>query len=199
MAEVFISYRHDDSEGWAGRLAEAIQIAFGETEVFFDMESIIPSAEWRRSIEEALTSCKVLIALIGPRWVSAAAPAGQRRLDNPQDVVRYEIASALHHGIPLLPVLVGGATLPQSAELPKELQGVLAYQALELPTRRWKRDIELVLAAVEKALGRPQVNSTSIAAVKVGENLEIEDVQAGDLAGIKGNKVPSGMRGVILS
>jgi len=108
MAEVFISYRHDDSEGWAGRLAEAIQIAFGETEVFFDMESIIPSAEWRRSIEEALTSCKVLIALIGPRWVSAAAPAGQRRLDNPQDVVRYEIASALHHGIPLLPVLVGG-------------------------------------------------------------------------------------------
>ncbi|HJY81692.1 MAG TPA: hypothetical protein VKK81_11495 [Candidatus Binatia bacterium] len=70
---------------------------------------------------------------------------------------------------------------------------MLAYQALELPTRRWKRDIELVLAAVEKALGRPQVNSTSVAAVKVGENLDIEDVQAGDLAGIKGNKVPSGM------
>jgi hypothetical protein len=43
-------------------------------------------------------------------------------LDDPNDFVRIEIAAALQRNIPVIPILLEGATIPKAAELPEDLK-----------------------------------------------------------------------------
>ncbi|WP_454061080.1 toll/interleukin-1 receptor domain-containing protein [Candidatus Nitrospira salsa] len=194
MPEIFISYRRNDSEGWAGRLTETLQLAFGEESVFFDFDSITPSSEWRHALEKGIISCKLLVAIIGPCWSKAMHPSGGLRLDDPDDLVRFELVTALEKGIAILPVLVGNASLPKATELPDVLQRILAFQALVLPSRHWKHEVGSILDIIEELLGRRRAQTPhSLSATKVGEKLRLEDVDAGDFAGVKGTKVPDNL------
>ena len=87
-----------------------------------------------RTIEEAVAACDVLLAVIGERWLTATDEEGRRRLDNPEDFVRIEIATALKRGIRVIPVLVDGASMPRSGDLPNDLQSLVRRQALEVST-----------------------------------------------------------------
>ncbi|RJQ46110.1 MAG: toll/interleukin-1 receptor domain-containing protein [Nitrospiraceae bacterium] len=196
MAEIFISYRHDDSEGWAGRLSEALQRAYGEKAVFFDLDSIAAAENWKHRIDECLENSKIMIVMIGPKWLTISDSSGRRRLDDPDDIVRQEIIAAISRHIPILTLLVGNATLPKPDDLPDALRNILTYQAQELPTKRWKREIESLLLEVGKIIGqKPEVDKAT-STIKVGEEIILEDVSAGDIAGYKGREVPEGIHPV---
>ena len=62
---IFLSYRRDDSAGHAGRLYDALTSRFGETRVFMDVDTIEPGVDFVQAVERAVSSCDVLIALIG--------------------------------------------------------------------------------------------------------------------------------------
>ena len=113
MARVFISYRREDSSGWAGRLYDRLSQRFGGDNVFMDIDTIEPGLDFVEVIQRAVGSCDVLIALIGRQWPTVSDATGQRRLDNPEDFVRLEIAAALRRDIPVIPVLVRATAMPR--------------------------------------------------------------------------------------
>jgi hypothetical protein len=110
-ASVFISYRRDDAAGHAGRLHDDLAETFGPEQIFMDLSDIRLGEHFPDRIRQAVRNAVVVIAVIGPRWLEAADARG-RRLDNPKDFVRLELAEALSHGKPLIPVPVHGARVP---------------------------------------------------------------------------------------
>jgi hypothetical protein len=140
-AQIFVSYRRADSAGWAGRLHDDLERLFGPGRVFRDV-GIAPGVDFRQHIEDVLDRCDTIIAVIGPRWASAASADGRRRLDDPRDLVRREIARALQRpDVHVIPVLVDGAAMPTAEELPHDLQALRARNAIELTDSRWDYDV----------------------------------------------------------
>jgi len=151
MTRVFISYRRDDCAGHAGRLYDHLVERFGDDAVFMDIDAIEPGVDFGERIEHAIGSCSVLIALIGDDWLDIKDSAGRRRLDNPADLVRLEIALALRRSdLPVIPVLVEGAAMPQAEQLPEDLQPLARRNALELSDGRWRYDADRLIEVVER-------------------------------------------------
>jgi hypothetical protein len=140
MAGIFISYRRADAEGWAGRLSDSLKAELGRVNIFRDIEDIPPGVEFDTYITDAVGACDVLIALIGPRWLTVTDSAGNRRLDDPKDFTRLEIVGALTRNVRVIPTLVGGATMPRADDLPEDLRPLVRRQAYELSDARWAQD-----------------------------------------------------------
>lgn len=151
MAGIFISYRRDDSRGFAGRLADALDAAFGGDFVFRDIDDIAPGADFIAAITRRLAEVDIVLVVIGPDWLDARQD-GRRRLDDPADFVRLEIELALAAGKPLWPVLIGGATMPAEAALPPSLQPLARRQATSLDDAAWKDDVQRLTDALRRAL-----------------------------------------------
>jgi hypothetical protein len=153
MQPVFISYRREDTEGQAGRLFESLREAFGEHMVFMDVETIEPGADFRRAIESNIEKCSVLLSLIGRTWLTVTDKEGKRRLDNANDFVRLETASALKRGVTVIPVLVQGATMPQETDLPADIKDLAYRNSIELTHARWDSDVQLLINALRAKAG----------------------------------------------
>ena len=126
---VFLSYRREDSADVAGRIYDRLALAFGQGQVFKDVDSIPLGVDFRDHLQGVVGRCDVVLAVIGDQWlVVARAGEATSRLDDPKDFVRIELESALQRGIPVIPVLVRGAAVPHEAELPSTL-GTLAYRS----------------------------------------------------------------------
>lgn len=149
--DIFISYRRDDARGFAGRLADKLQSHFGKENVFFDTSSTDPGAKYPNDIRERLDSCDVLIAVIGNQW-SRLKDGKERRLDNPRDWVRREIATALRRDILVIPVLVDGAKMPALKELPKELSGLIERTRQDLRETSWAEDVRRLIKTVANGI-----------------------------------------------
>jgi TIR domain-containing protein len=152
--QIFISYRREDSSAWAGRLSDRLRSHFPSNHIFMDVDAIDPGVDFIEAVEEVVSACDVLIAVIGSRWMTASDRGGRRRLDIPEDIVRLEIATALKRGIRVIPVLVEGATMPEVAELPDDLKTLVRRNALEIGHIRFNADSEHLVSAVERALGK---------------------------------------------
>jgi hypothetical protein len=101
---------------------DALAAQFGERNIFQDVAAIRPGQDFSTAIDDALEQSDVVLAVIGPRWLTAASPEGAARLLEPDDYVRAELAAALARSNNVVPVLVGGAVMPSARELPDELK-----------------------------------------------------------------------------
>ena len=117
MPKVFISYRREDTAALAGRIYDRLSLHFGRASVFMDIDTIPFGVDFRQHINEVVSQCDVLLALIGDRW-AGVLPDGERRLDDPADFVRMEIETALNRGILVVPLLIGRVSMPSTTELP---------------------------------------------------------------------------------
>lgn len=148
---IFVSYRRDDAAGHAGRLDDALLEHFQREQIFMDIDAIEPGLDFVESIERALSQCDVLLVLIGPRWLGPQGSAGRRRLDDPADFVRLEVQSALARtDLRVVPVLIQGAEMPTSADLPPELQPLVRRNALEVSDTRWQYDISQLIELLKR-------------------------------------------------
>lgn len=95
MSRIFINYRRQDTEGYVGRLYDHLLKHFEQDDIFMDVNSIQPGMDFTKVLDNAVAECDVFIAMIGPQWLSAADDTGERRLDQWNDFVRLEIASAI--------------------------------------------------------------------------------------------------------
>lgn len=150
-AKIFVNYRREDASGYAGRLYERLSDRFGRERVFRDINAIEPGANFVTVIENGLASCEVVLVVIGRQWLLCTS-GGQRRLDNPNDYVRFEIVSALTGNVHVIPVLVAGASMPQEHELPDDLKPLACRQALEVSEIRWEFDVGRLIDALEERL-----------------------------------------------
>lgn len=155
MASVFISYRRSDCPGHAGRLYDRIVQEVGREGVFRDIDAIPPGVDFTEHIQNAISSCSVLLALIGTNWLDSGDHEG-RRLDHPDDLVRFEIATALRRpGVRVIPVLVEDAKMPAAGQLPEDLRPLAGRNAFELRDLHWSDDVDRLLSVVALATGAP--------------------------------------------
>ncbi|HSV63422.1 MAG TPA: TIR domain-containing protein [Chthoniobacterales bacterium] len=130
---IAISYRRQDSSPVAGRLYDRLQAEFGKGSVFMDFDSIPYGVDFREHIKQTLQRAKVIVAIIGPEW-TGGKELSNRRIDDPTDFVRLEVASALESGIAIIPVLVNNTPMPEAKNLPPELEGLAFRNGLALDT-----------------------------------------------------------------
>jgi hypothetical protein len=152
--KVFISYRRNDSAGHTGRLYDSFLAHFGADGVFMDLSGIDSGQNFVDVIHKAISSSDVLLAVMGKEWLTCTGEGG-RRLDDPNDLVRAEIAAALQRGTPVIPVLVDGAEMPGAAALPDALKPLARRDAHELSDERWSYDVARLIEATEKLAGKP--------------------------------------------
>jgi hypothetical protein len=120
MPSIIVSYRRTDTDVISGRIRDRLASHYGPTSVFMDIDSIPFGIDFREHIKSALQKNDILIAIIGPNWIGKS-DASTRLLDE-ADPVRLEVEAALQRGIPVVPVLVSGAPMPKSSELPDSLK-----------------------------------------------------------------------------
>jgi hypothetical protein len=148
-----ISYRRDDSVSEAGRLYDRLSQQFGRDCVFMDIDAILPGEDYVQVIRQRVAEAAAWLVVIGPNWARSANSRGQRRLDDRDDFVRIEVAIALARGIPVIPVLVGGAAMPQSEELPPDLRALAYRQAITLDHRAYRQSVDTLIYALEQLVG----------------------------------------------
>lgn len=141
MGGIFISYRRGDSEGQARALSLELANYIGDKAVFMDVDSIALGRDFRQSLHDSLESCDAFLALIGPSWLESKDAGGKRRLDDPTDFVRQEIATALKRNIPVTPVLLQDAQMPAEESLPDDLKDLAFRNGFELSHTRWRSDV----------------------------------------------------------
>jgi TIR domain len=154
--QIFISYRRDDASFPAGRIYDHIVARFPHSQVFMDVDNLEPGVDFVEAIESSVGSCEVLLAVIGQRWLSSADEKGRRRLDNPTDFVRLEVATALKRGIRVIPVLVEGAFVPEIDQLPDDLKALVRRNALDISHNRFNSDVARLVKAIEGVLEKAE-------------------------------------------
>lgn len=153
MRGVFISYRRQDSQSAAGRLADHLKDHLQGVPIFRDVETIEPGVDFIDAINRALQSCSVLLAVMGQRWLTIADATGRRRIDDPHDYNRLEVAAALKRSdVRVIPVLVEGAQMPATEDLPDDLKPLSRRNAIELTDKRWDYDVGQLVETLRRVI-----------------------------------------------
>ena len=155
MSKVFISYRRDDSAGYAQAIYRELVQHFSKDRLFMDVDTLEPGADFVRVIEEAVNECDVLLALIGKRWANVGS-GSTSRLNDAEDFVRLEISTALARDIPVIPVLLDGMTMPSGETLPTSLKSLSRRNAIEISNTRFNFDVERLITTVRKILDKAE-------------------------------------------
>lgn len=187
---IFISYRRDDTEGEAGRLFDDLVRTFGEDSVFMDVAGINPGIDFRKAIDANVSECGVLLAMIGPTWATIANSAGTHRLDDPNDFVRLEIASALAREVAVIPVLVHDAKMPHPDQLPDNLKDLAFRNSVEITHARWNSDVQLLIGALGQYVSTTSKKSDEPVHATVSVQLPPANPPAHAAAGPKPSKKP---------
>jgi Protein of unknown function (DUF1566)/TIR domain len=151
VSDIFISYRRQDSDAYAGRLYDRLSTRFDKARIFMDIDMEL-GIDFVNEIKKRVGSCKVLVAVIGRSWLEVKDNEGRRRLDDPNDWVRLEIAAALERDIPVIPALVGGARMPTSSDLPGALSKLTRRQAIEISHAGFHSDVDRLIRGLERFL-----------------------------------------------
>jgi tetratricopeptide (TPR) repeat protein len=154
---VFISYRGEDSHSYGALLYRDLIGRFGRDLVFLDAESTPAGADFVQELLGRVRSARLLLAVIGPRWLSATDPAtGRRRIDDPADWIRRELAEAFAARVRVIPVLTDHADLPAEADLPADIAALSRCQYRHLRRREPTADLARIaadLTSLDPALG----------------------------------------------
>jgi hypothetical protein len=147
---IFISYRRAESAYPTGWLYDRLANHFGRADIVRDIDTIEPGDDFVEVIGRAVASCDVMLVVIGTRWISITDEDGRRRLDHSDDFVRREIEAAWQRDIRVIPILVDGATMPRTEQLPPSLVKLTRHQALELSPYRF--DTDRLLRVLDKTV-----------------------------------------------
>ena len=118
--KIAVSYRRADSAAVTGRIYDRLVARYGDESVFLDIADIPVAIDFRTKILDTLQQCDLVIAIIGPKWLGSGDD--HSRIQNDDDPVRAEIELAIQRAVPIMPVLVLGATMPRASELPDGLK-----------------------------------------------------------------------------
>ncbi len=167
MSGIFISYRRSDSPDATGRIYDRLVAEFGKAQVFKDVDSIPLGRDFRGHLNDIVGNCGAMLAIVGPHWTEARNPAGQRRLEDPDDFVRIELETALARDIPVVPVLVGHAQLPVASELPGSLASLVFRQSIAVrPDPDFHNDATRLVTALRAIVDPAAAAEQAAAAIR---------------------------------
>ena len=135
QSTIILSYRREDSAGVTGRIFDRLTQEFGTDRVFMDIDSMPAGVDFHHHLQEILADCGALLVVVGKSWRSQRKGQPARIMD-PDDWVRIEVETALERGIPVVPLLIDGASLPTREQLPESLWPLLRRNALPVDSGR---------------------------------------------------------------
>jgi hypothetical protein len=156
--KIFLSYRRQDTAGYALGLRRAIlENSTNIDEVFLDSDSLMPGARWDEEIRTHASGCDVALVLIGDEWL--VTRDGQRKIKEDNDPVHAELELVLgRDGIDIVPILVEGAKMPSRRDLPEKVRELCRWHSHEIHDASFDRDVnDLIelLAAIADKRGAP--------------------------------------------
>jgi TIR domain len=174
MSNIFICYRRADSQSATGRIYDHLVQAFGKNAVFIDVDNIPAGVDFRSAIDATIQRSAVMLVIIGPGWLTAADANG-RRLDQINDRVRIEVESGLLRRMPVIPVLVDGARMPEARELPPTLSQLAYQNGREVqPNPHFQMDINRLIDSIAQ-VGVPRITAGEVVnPPRVYQFLEVE-------------------------
>ena len=153
---VFVNYRQDNIDrSTVQDFKDILQRHLPSANVFLDSKSIKPSTLWEEAIRDAIAKARALVVLVGPDWHRTTDEAGNKRIDQEGDWVRYEIATALKNDTPIFPVLLDGGRLPKPEWIPSDIRRLLNYQAVEISTSDLTQAVPRLAQAISDRLASP--------------------------------------------
>ena len=153
-ANIFLSYRRDDSESETRNIQKELEAA-GHN-VFMDRTGIELGEKWPHKISKALENSNIVIAVIGNTWLTTQYPDGRRRIDGEEDWVRLELRMALEQKKSIIPVLINKASMPGPKSLPEDLRKLSSWQALTLTQENWNSDTKNLLEKIASPQLKPK-------------------------------------------
>ncbi len=176
VPSVFINYRRSDGSAHARsiteRLGNILKPTFGEFLLFTDVDSLKPGEDWTLALPRAIDSCQLMLAIITRDWLDARDDNNVRRIERPDDVVSMEIRHALKSGIPIIPILIEDLRMPNSTDLPPDLQGLIRRQAISVKHFTFRSDIEILADQVGRAILPAPLQVRMIGDWKIGQSSE---------------------------
>jgi hypothetical protein len=151
MPSIFVSYRRSDAPGHAGRLYDRLVSRFGEANVYKDVDSMKPGADFTEVIERTIERCDAMVVVIGRGWLETEPGSDAPRIDDPRDWVRIELARALRREIPVVPVLVAGAVMPTAETLPEDIRALTRRHAVALTEATWTPQVDQLLETLNES------------------------------------------------
>ena len=153
MPKIFVCHRREDTADVAGRIFDRLVMNYGDQQILKDLDSIPLGVDFREYLGRMVGECDVLLAVIGPRWLDAEGDTS--RLDDPRDFVRIEIESALTREIPVVPLFVGGASMPSEEDVPESIRPFVYRNGVPVrPDPDFHDDMDRVIAGLD-GYGRP--------------------------------------------
>jgi TIR domain len=186
MPKIAISYRRADSSAITGRIFDRLAAHYGENSVFMDIDNIPLGVDFRRHIQNTLQHTDVLVAVIGTNWLGLSTD-GAARMNEKTDPVRVEIETALKRNTTIIPVLVDGAKMPNSADLPAELGNFTYLNAAEFSSGRdFHTHVDRLIGAIDQILapeqpGKPLALTTRTRGLRAEAEMPVRNSWRSDL------------------
>lgn len=147
MPDIFINFRTGDEESAATLIERDLSARFGSAKVFRDSKSIRAGEEFPQRLLAAVHGCRAMLAVIGPRWLSARGQDDRNALDDEHDWIRRELLEAKEYGVRVIPVLVGDRTAKlDRATLPRALGWLADVQYRRFNNRDADADLATIAA-----------------------------------------------------
>ena len=177
MPRIVISYRRADSAAIAGRIFDRLTQRYGGGAIFMDIDEIPFGIDFRDHIAEVLATCDAIVAVMGPRWLTGSGETS--RILDETDPVRIEVQAALERGIPVIPVLVEGAGMPQPTDLPEPLVPLAYRNACEVASGRdFHVHVDRLIRAIDRLFPQAEEAKSPEAAISPAALDGVVDVPA---------------------
>ncbi len=152
-SSIFISYRRSDSVNITGRIYDRLTQQFGKDKIFKDVDNIPLGVDFRQHLDQAVGKCDVVLVVIGDTWLSIENEDNHKRLFRLDDFVRIEIDSALLRNIPVIPVLVRGASMPKESDLPSSIKSLAYRNGIPVrPDPDFHKDIDRLISGIQNSI-----------------------------------------------
>jgi hypothetical protein len=146
---IFLSYRRDDSAGQTGRLKDILVEQLGDDCVFLDVDNIPLGANFVEKLTQEVSSCALVLVVIGGQWLSLRDAGGKRRIDNPRDPVRIEVVTALQGNISVVPILLDGMEMPPADSLPDDMKALVVRHGIEINHSTFRSDVDRLVRGLK--------------------------------------------------
>jgi hypothetical protein len=147
--KIFINYRRGDDPGFTHALYQRLEVEFPAGSLFMDVEGHIkPGDDFVEVLNSQVAGADVVLTIIGPRWAELMTA----RAGDPDDFVATEIKAALDQGKRVIPVMVGGATMPLANTVPESIRQLTRRNAVGLRSERFRTDCQVLVTALKEHL-----------------------------------------------
>jgi formylglycine-generating enzyme required for sulfatase activity len=178
--KIFINYRRAQSLREAQHLKTLLDQAFGEKRVFLDVRGIDGGDNWLQTLERQVAACEAMAVLIGKEWADLKDEQGNRRLDDPNDKVRFEISQALLRNLPIVPISIDGAAIPKHAQPPDNIMQLANFQAMPLRAESFPQDAAAIIGRLRVLLAKQRRHGVPLwRAAPVAATVAVAGIAAG--------------------